>query len=216
MLKTVWKSKDEIEYSLKNAKRISIISCDACAKGCGTGGTVGIEVLQGLLREWGKEVVFTDVLYGCCVEDLMRLILAKDPRAISRSDALVIVSCASGVKSAILCDPGVPVLAVLDSVGCAVFTQKDDIVARSICRGCGQCVVTYTGGICPLAECPGRTKYKPCKKSPENGTQCAVNPLQDCVWKEIAKRGNLAALAALRQIHKDKGVKRLSPTVGRA
>jgi len=117
MLKTVWKSREEIEYSLKNAKRISIISCDACAKGCGTGGSVGIGFLQGRLREWGKEVVFTDVLFGCCVEDLMRLALAKDPRAISKSDALVLISCSSGVKSAFLCDPGVPVVAVLDSVG---------------------------------------------------------------------------------------------------
>lgn len=214
MLKTEWKPKDEIEYSLKNATRISILSCDGCAKGCGTGGAVGIEVLKDLLKEWGKEVVFTQIVWYCCGEDLMRQVLTINSEAISGSEALIIHSCSSGVKAAYLCDPGVPVIGVLDSVGCAVFTQQDNLVARSICNGCGHyCVVMYTGGICPLAEYPARKKYEPCQKAPENGTQCTVNPGQDCVWKEIAKRGGLGALKDLRQIHETEEGNRFPPTM---
>ena len=211
VLKTKWKPKHEIEYYLKNANRISILACDSCAKGSGTGGSAGIEVLKDFMNEWGKEVVYTDVVLACCVEPLIRKSLMKDSGAISRSDALVIDSCASGVKAAYLCDPQVPIIGVLDSIGCAVFTEQDNRVANSLCKGCGQCVITYTGGICPVFECPARTKYEPCQKTQANETQCAVNPHKDCVWKEIAKRGgDLKALNDLRRMHEAEGINKIS------
>jgi hypothetical protein len=201
MLKTVWKPKEEVKFYLRNAGVISVLACDSCAKACGTGGTAGIEVLKGWAKEWGKEVVLADCVRACCVEDLMRQTLQKDPAAISRSDTIVVVSCASGVKSAFLCDPGKPVVGALDSLGCSVFTLQDTLLARSICKGCGKCTITYTGGLCTSYECPSGTKYGPCKKSPTEGMTCGVDGLKDCVWKEIGKKSDLAGLKELALMH---------------
>ncbi len=114
-----------------------------------------------------------------------------------------------------MCEPMVPVVAVLDTLGTGSITRLDNLVTRSLCTSCGHCVITYTGGICPLSECPAKEKYGPCEKAPKNGMQCAVNPYQNCVWKEIAKRGNLTALKELCQIHKAEEGKRLLPIVGK-
>ena len=216
MIETRWKPKDEIKYSLKNAKKISILSCGACANLCGTGGTIGINFLKDLLKEWGKEVVFSrNILIGCS-EETMRQTLRINRRSILRSDALVIIACSGGVKTAFLCEPMVPVVGVLDTVGAGAITRLDNLVARSMCIACGHCVLNYTGGICPLSECPLKMKYGPCEEAPKNGMQCAVNPYQNCVWREIAKRaGDLLGLEELRQIHKAEEGKSPPPGGGR-
>lgn len=203
MFKTIWKPKQEIEHSLQNAKRISIIACDSCAKGSGTGGSDGINSLKKLINDLGKDVIFSDIITACCVEPLMKQAIMKDLEVIKNCDALIIDSCASGVKAAHICNPEIPIIGVLDSVGCVVLTDQDNIIARSICKGCGQCVITYTAGICPLSDCPKRTKYEPCEKALENGNQCTVNPYKNCVWEEIKKSGgDLIALRELSKMHK--------------
>ncbi len=46
MLKTEWKPKDEIEYSLRNARTVAILTCGGCARLYGTGGDAGIAFLK--------------------------------------------------------------------------------------------------------------------------------------------------------------------------
>jgi hypothetical protein len=203
MTKTEWKPKIELEYSLRNAKKVSILSCTGCARKCGTGGKAGIDFLTDFLEEMGKEVLFAETVSVCCDENSTKQILSVNPAAISRTDTLVVASCAPGVKAAYLCAPGISVVGALDTMaGCRVTTQQDNIVVNSICYGCGRCVITYTGGICPLSECPKKMKYGPCGKAPKNGAACTVNQDQDCVWVEIAQRRDIAALKDLRKIHR--------------
>ena len=131
-------------------------------------------------------------------------------RDIAASDALIVISCAAGVKSAFLCRPGVAVIAVTDSVGSVPITRQDDFVARSSCTSCGHCVITFTGGICPLSECPSQKKYEPCSRYLEGDGRCVVDVARDCVWREIERRGDLAALEMLRRMHDSSGEERLS------
>jgi len=201
MQKTIWKSKEEIKYSLRNSQKVSIISCGICANVCNTGGIVGIKTLKHLLKEWGKKVTFARCVMGCCPEEVMRQAFRIYSKPILRSDTLLILSCASGIKSAFLCDPGVPVIGLLESIGSLQVTRQDNIITRSICTSCGNCVISYTAGICPLVECPANKKYEPCEEFPMEGTKCVLDPQLDCVWKEIAKRGDLITLKYLSQLH---------------
>ncbi len=234
MLKTVWKSPEEIKYSLRDAKRIAIFSCGFCASLSETGGLKGMKFLRGVLEEWGKEVVVAKCINVCCSETIMTRALRVYRKPISKCDALIVLSCGAGVKSAFLCNPGIPVIAALDSVGSRVISRQDDPVARSICTACGRCVITYTGGICPMSECPTKRRYEPCNESPlnsmlcgldplrniadqlddvyarERGMLCALDPERECVWVEIAKRGDLNALKELGRIHKAEDQERLS------
>ena len=216
MIKTAWKSSDEIRYSLRNARKVAIISCGWCCKLCGTGGVIGIGILKSLLDEWGKKVVVARCLLAPCVEHIMAQSLRKNRESISKSDALVMISCSAGVKLAYVCNPLVPVVAALDTLGTEPISRQEDPVILSTCTECEHCVIMYTAGICPVNECLAKSLYGPCSKAPKDGTQCALDPQQDCIWKEIAKRGgDLATLKELEKIHKAKDTIRLSTPPGR-
>lgn len=66
------------------------------------------------------------------------------------------------------------------------------------CHGCGNCILAYTGGICPIARCPKRLLNGPCGGS-SNG-KCEVNKDRDCVWQLIIDR--LKALGRLEEYEK--------------
>ena len=202
MNKTVWKPIKEIEYLLRDKSKFTILSCCLCANLSGTGGTPGIKTMKRIIKTLNKKVVKSKNLLVCCEEYIMKQALEKYRKAISKSDALILLCCAGGVKTAFICNPGLPVISPLDPVGSVSVTHKENAVARSICKVCGSCVISYTGGICPISDCPVKSKYGPCKKAPVKGTKCAVDPQRDCVWKEIEKIGNPKELVQLRKIHK--------------
>ncbi len=213
MIRTQWKPEAEIRYAVSSAKTVSIISCAACANLCDNGGSLGIRILRDLLQRWDKEVVFSTCVTACCSDEIMQQALRAHRRALSKSDAMIVLSCASGIKSAYLCEPEIPIVAVLDTVGVTPITHQDNPIVNSHCSTCDHCVIAYTGGICPVTECPARKKYEPCKDFPVDGVMCVLNPHLTCVWKEIEKRGNLSALKQLEEIHRAEGGKRLTPDI---
>ncbi len=211
---SVWKSEDEIAQSLADARRVAVFSCNICANMSGTGGRRGLRRMRQLLKKWNKEIVVARTVNVCCSEEIMRqcLRIYIDPVK-DRCEALVVLSCAGGVKSAFLCDPGIPVVAALDSLGSAVIATSIDPVAAGICKSCEHCVLTYTAGICPVTACPAKKKYGPCKNAPVETAVCAVNPEQVCVWKTIEKKGNVQALQELEKRHAGRNYERM-PAVG--
>ncbi len=217
MLKSIWKPESEIQKALEGVESIALISCAVCANLSGTGGHQGLKTMKGLAEKWGKRVVTSQCVVACCSAEIMaqanRVYLA--PIA-EKCDAVVMLSCAGGVKSAYLAKPDMAVVAALDSVGSAVITQQDDPIVQSLCVGCGQCVLSYTGGICPMSKCPSKRRYSPCSRQPEAGNTCTVNPAQKCVWKEIEKRGDMEALAALGHMHKGEQSERIPSHVNAA
>lgn len=174
-----------------------------------TGGAAGIKRVRPLLESLGIEVAAAATVPACCSEEVMRQAVRIYGDPLSRSDALLLASCAAGVKSAFLCDPGVPVIALTDTLGSVPVSRRDDPVAQSVCTACGHCVITYTGGICPVTACPAGRKYSPCRQYAENGGACATDPGRACAWLEIEKRGDLAALRELGSIHERAGEERL-------
>ncbi len=210
MLKTRWKSAEEIRYSLRDAQKVAIISCDFCANLFDTGGTRGTSYFTQVLEGWGKEVVFAKSVIPGCSESVMSRAFSFYARPLSRADTLVILSCPSGLKAASLCEPALPLYCPLEIAGGIMITAREEsALAHSLCSACGHCVISYTGGICPLSGCPSGQHYGPCEHYPRRGTTCSVDPQRSCVWKEIEKKGDLAALAALKEIHEDQGFTRL-------
>lgn len=181
---------------------IGILSCGTCANLSFTGGLTGIRTLKAHLLESGKQVKLARVILACCPEEIMRQALKSNKRALARCDALVVLSCAAGIKSANSCKPGIPVINLLDSVGSAAVACTDPVLAASLCRSCGHCVLTCTAGICPLSECPAKSKYGPCKHFSETKVQCAIDPGRTCVWHTIRARSTmLHLLPALKELH---------------
>lgn len=202
MNKTQWKSIEEIEYITGPYKKLTLLSCSLCANLSGTGGDLGITVMDDLLSGYGKKVVASGCVLACCEENIMQQAMIRYGRAISNSDALMVLSCAAGVKAAFLCEPDIPVISPLDPVGSVAVTQQRSPVADSVCTMCGSCVINYTGGICPVYACPAKSKYRPCINAPETGEKCVVNTDRICIWQEIKRQGNMEGLRKLDELQR--------------
>ncbi|RJP30052.1 MAG: hypothetical protein C4536_10800 [Actinobacteria bacterium] len=210
MNKTIWKSSAEIQHALKGARKVAVFSCGWCANLSEAGGLKGMDYLAGLLRGWGKEVVMQRCFILCCSHEGMAQAMRIYKDRLEESDALVILSCSAGLKSAFLCRPPVRIVAATDMVGSVPVTWVDDPVASSACISCGNCVIAFTGGICPLGRCPAREKYGPCPDFYTGRMECAQDPQRACIWSEIERRGDLAALRELAALHAEHGEDRLS------
>ena len=163
-----------------------------------------MRAMEIFLRQRGKKVILAKVVVSCCSEEIMRQAVKRHQHFISASDALVILACSAGVKSAYMVGVGVPIIGALDTIGNTPITRQTGVLAENICATCGQCVLSYTGGICPMSECPLHLKYGPCKQFNESNGTCVVDTLRHCVWKEIAQAVDLGELAKLRDVHMNK------------
>ena len=210
MLKMRWKTLEEIKYSLSEANKIAIISCDFCANLCDTGGRRGIRYFSDILEGWGKEVVLGKSIIPCCSEAVMSLAFRFYGKSLSSADMLVVLSCPTGLKAASLCEPILPLYCPLEVDGGVMITcREDSTLASSICSACGHCVISHTGGICPLSGCPSGQLYGPCDNYPLRGTKCSVDPELHCIWKEIERKGDMAALRVLKELHDNQDNARL-------
>lgn len=139
-----------------------------------------------LVSSWGKKVLFAQVIIPCCSPRVMQMALDSClAKSHSPCDAILCLSCASGVKSAFMCSRGLPVVAALDTVGPRIIGSHEGLVAQTHCEGCGKCVLTYTAGICPVDGCTQKRKYGPCPKAPKTPGSCAVDPSRQCIWQAI-------------------------------
>jgi len=189
---------------LNDYRSIAILSCGTCANLSFTGGKTGIEILKELLQKKGKDIKLARVVLACCPEEIMRQALKMNRRKIKKCDALVVLSCAAGIKSANSCSPGPQIINVLDSVGSSAVSCSDPLLSQSLCTGCGQCVLTYTAGICPISECPAKSKYGPCKAASRNSPVCTIDPDRDCVWHIIEERSDITkSMNELIQLHRN-------------
>ena len=103
---------------------------------------------------------------------------------IKRAEIILVFSCGVGtqVLSSLLEDK-------------IVYTACDTLYLNGFpgltvqnfnCNLCGECYLNYTGGICPLTNCPKGLLNGPCGGA-KNG-KCEVNPEADCAWELIYKR----------------------------
>jgi len=155
-------------------------------------------------------------ILACCSDEIMRQALRIYRRVLERCDVLVVLSCSTGVQTAMLCEPDLPVSSVLDTVGSAVITRRDDHpLSRSTCSMCGHCVLAYTGETCPLDGCPAGMLYQPCDDYPREGDRCSLDPHRECVWKGIEERGDPVALQEVKCLHEEEDIAGLAGPAAR-
>jgi hypothetical protein len=55
-----------------------------------------------------------------------------------------------------------------------------------VCVQCGECVLAWTGGICPVTACPKSLLNGPCGGAKKG--RCEVSAEKDCAWEVIYER----------------------------
>jgi len=188
---------EEIASSIGHFKNVLIVGCGSCVTVCLSGGD---KEARALARDLANSDYYggdppslrVETFQRQCERDLLDAYLQihKDV------DAILSLACGAGVQTlSDVFDP-VPVIPALNTSFLGALDEPG--LWREKCQGCGDCLLTFTAGICPLARCAKRLLNGPCGGS-SNG-KCEIGGDVDCAWHLIVER--LAARGRLEDYEK--------------
>jgi len=210
------KPMDEILQMVAGCKKVLVLGCGGCVTVCLTGGERQAEMLTSQLNLAAKakgermQVDFDSITRQCEREFFDNL--AEDP---ADYDAVVSMACGAGVGYMSELFPNVRILPGMNTTFLASNVAPG--IWAEYCRGCGDCMLAWTGGICPIAKCSKSLVNGTCGGT-DNG-KCEVDPEMDCGWlliyqrlKELGRLEEYRKMRPLRDHRKDRGggVRRLA------
>ncbi len=193
---------DEIRAMIAPYKRVLVLGCGSCVAECAAGGEKETGMLASTLRMAakmeGKEVIIQEkTLDRQCVKDFV--ILLDD--VIDQYDAVLSLGCGAGVQAVAEMLSEIPVLPALNTE--FLGETRGQGVWVENCLGCGDCMLHFFGGVCPLARCSKQLLNGPCGGSREG--KCEINPEVPCAWQAIIDRlDRFGSLDRLEQIYPPK------------
>lgn len=196
MIYTENKPMDEILDSLGDEKKIFLLACNGCADVCETGGEKALWAMKADLEKAGKNVSGTALVDFLCNKLLVATRLAREADSLKEADSILVLTCGIGVQA---------VSKVVDKV---VHPAANTVSLGGLqglwpaderCQGCGECVLDYTAGICPITFCAKSLLNGPCGGSQDG--KCEIDKDTDCAWqliydklKSLNKLDNLARI----------------------
>jgi ferredoxin len=193
---------EEIREMIAPYKRILVVGCGSCVAECAAGGEKETGMLASALRMAakmdGKDVVIQEkTLDRQCVNEF---VIQLD-ELIDQYDAVLSLGCGAGVQAVAEMYPEIPIIPALDTE--FLGETKSQGLWIENCLGCGDCMLHYFGGVCPLARCSKQLLNGPCGGSMEG--ICEVNPEVPCAWQMIIERlENFKALERLEEVYPPK------------
>src|SRR3972149_2141864 len=152
--------KDILAY-LEKAHRVYLVGCGSCATAWHTGGEPEVREMADRLGAEGKEVIGWTIVEEPCDERKVKKDLIRPSKdKLAQADAVLVMSCGAGVSTVANCLENVPVYPALDSLYLARVERLTKSDER--CVLCGECILAFTGGICPVATCPKGLLNGPC------------------------------------------------------
>ncbi len=193
---------DEIREMIAPYKQILALGCGSCVAECAAGGEKETAMLASALRMAGKmnreDVRISEkTIDRQCVKEF---VIELDD-VIDQYDAILSLGCGAGVQAIADMYPEVPVIPALNTE--FMGETKDQGYWVESCIGCGDCMLYYFGGVCPLTRCAKQLLNGPCGGSMDG--KCEVNPEVPCAWQLIIDRlTNFGALDRLEMIYPPK------------
>jgi len=193
MLISKQKPLEEILSYLEGDKSVFVVGCKGCAEGWASGGEKQVGGMKATLQEKGKTVTGSVVIDMLCDATLTRLKLRAYRKEIAAADSILVLTDGSGVQT---------VAEVVDKVvhpGCNTLSSGGahaEWKESERCLECGDCVLEFTGGLCPVARCSKLLLNGPCGGS--QGGKCEVDASIPCVWQQIVD--HLARLGRLDKL----------------
>jgi ferredoxin len=185
MVKAKRKPVEEIRESLKGRKNVLIVGCGGCVSVCLAGG----QKEAGLLRDEIAMLCSADKVE--CRIDATTLerqcnttFLADLDDQVKGHDAILSMACGAGVQYLAERYPEVAVFPAVNTVFIGI--DRETGVYEERCRACGDCVLAYTGGICPVSRCAKSIFNGPCGGT--NKGMCEVDKEIPCAWNDIYER----------------------------
>jgi len=183
-LKAITKQKTlaDIEKLLEKDLKVFLVGCGTCATMCHTGGKDEVLNMAQKLAELGKTITGSVVIPTVCdAQD--RQAVTDNAKAIREADCILVMACAYGVQT-LAFYTAKPVYPALDTL--FMGQEMSPGVFSEVCVQCGECVLAWTGGICPLTACPKGLLNGACGGA--KGGKCEVSAARDCAWEVIYER----------------------------
>ena len=183
---------EEISSSISGFNKVMVIGCGSCVSVCLSGGEKAAErLVHDLSNINPSEASSSQFQVGTvlrqCEKDLLENYLEVPPDV----DAILSLACGAGVQTLVSVFDKIPVIPALNTTFLGALDEPG--TWKEKCHGCGQCILFYTGGICPVTRCAKRILNGPCGGS-KNG-RCEINPEVECAWQMIIDRlSNLGRL----------------------
>jgi hypothetical protein len=172
-------------------RRILLAGCDTCVAECVSGGRREVAELGAALqmscRMAGleKELREASVDRQCVHEFLLEVVEAAE-----EADAVLSLACGAGVQALAARVPEIPVFPALNTLFIGETAERGLWLEN--CRGCGDCLLGLTGGICPVSRCAKSLLNGPCGGA--RAGLCEINlakkfdPEVPCAWLQIYDR----------------------------
>jgi hypothetical protein len=183
---------DEIIAYLEKDRSVFVLGCNGCAQSSGSGGPRQVEEMKQKLAEAGKTVTGTKVIDFLCAKALVKSGLRGKIDQVVAADAVLVLTCGIGVQ-AVAAAINKPVYPGCNTVN--LGGSRGEWEGSERCHECGQCLLFYTGGICPLTACTKSLVSGACGGA--NRGKCEISPERDCGWELIYNR-----LKARGQLHR--------------
>lgn len=202
---TIQKPIEELVSFIKPDEKVFVIGCDNCAKKCHSGGPDETAAMAERLKKRGVNVIAHTVPHEpvgislCKLDNTKKHLNENFAAEVKDADSFLVLSCGQGIHTVIDATDGGNVHPGCDTIF-GGETVTDSEIAE-FCSLCGQCVVEFTGGLCPLTLCSKQLLNGPCGGA-ENG-KCEVDTDRDCGWvliyERLKKLGRLDSLDAYQE-----------------
>ena len=198
---------DEIKAMLKDYRKVLILGCGTCVSVCMAGGNKEVALLASQLRMdaklQNKVVEFGEnTIQRQCDREYIEPVVDSA----KNYDVVLSMACGAGVQLLAEMLMPLPVVPALNTTFIGVTDKEGTWLER--CRGCGNCLLGVTGGICPVARCAKSLFNGPCGGS-TNG-KCEVSKDTPCAWQLIYDR--FSAMGKLEQMEEIQPVRDWRPS----
>ena len=174
----------------------SLLVAKDVLKGWESGGEKQVLEMKNTLQEQGKAITGFAVVDMLCDATLTKLKLRAHKNEIVAADSVLVLTDGVGVQT---------VAEIVDKVvhpGCNTLSSGGghaEWKEAERCLECGDCMLEYTAGICPIARCSKHLLNGPCGGSQDG--KCEVGADIPCAWQliidKLSKMGRLDRLEKL-------------------
>ncbi|MHC4160030.1 MAG: methylenetetrahydrofolate reductase C-terminal domain-containing protein [Planctomycetota bacterium] len=181
---------EEILNSIKECKKIMLMGCGECVTVCFSGGEKAVELLASQIKMARKKQNSEIEIIECTPERQCEYEFIDEFKDQLKSVDLVLsIACGVGVQAMSERHPDTITIPGLNTkfMGYPV----EHALWEERCAGCGDCVLEWTGGLCPVARCAKKLFNGPCGGSHDGKCEVKEDSKEqdvDCVWQLIYDR----------------------------
>ena len=194
MIKIKRKPFAEIRAMLEPYASVLNVGCGGCASVCLGGGQKEVQELNAELEAATERQGRPMSMQAYTVERACNMFYLQDLDPLVREmDCLASMSCSAGTQLLAERFPDTPVFPMVNTL--AIGVDRDVGVYEENCRSCGDCVIGYTGGLCPVTRRAKGLFNGPCGGSSDG--KCEIGKDTVCAWQLIIDR--LRALGRMEE-----------------